>query len=399
MDLSGVKDPDFTRSDFPIQLQYFAVIDTETNSLDPKHGDILSIAVIVFELMMIDAICVSSRVCRHHEFFNNDPTIHNTPQCLIINKITDEERIANGEHILIILTKTREAIGNCTEVYAYNKDFDRRFIEKYMPSFFEGIDYREISVNKYESVVNALQRMLYKYSNNGSISKAVRLQKHLHSALDDVMVEGVLVLHNIKGIDVQTFIYDCGSYYPKFAAGKLKNCDIRVAAVIDPSEIYSCGFNNTIEFRGYMQQWIQDNIIDIVITLTQFYRWCLFENRNTKIMTFILKYMKKAIYGLQLSALSENELNDLSREETFQIFMSFPEIDSRIGDTIVNSEAMKMLATPNDALMIMQRFTVMSDLMKNSEGVEKYYNKMKVVVVTYLAVIYGPEEAKRMIIM
>lgn len=400
MDLSVVENPLSISSAFPIRIQHFAVIDTETNSLDPKYGDILSIAVIVFELMLIDYKCVGARVCEHFEFFNNDPSIHNTPQCYIINKIADQDRIRCGEPILTILAKVKHIIRNCSEVYAYNKDFDRRFIEKYNPHFFDNLDYREISVNKYESVVNALQRMLYKYSNNGAISKAVRLQKHLHSALDDVMVEGVLVLYYIKGYQVQPFIYDCDSYYPKFAAGKLKNCDIRVALIMDPNEVYNCGFNNTIEHRQYMQQWIYDNATNMIEMLIRFYHWSLFENGNTKTIAFITHYMHLTIQELHLSDLSLADLKNISTDEMFRIFLSFPELEARIGTNIVtNLQHTKYNLLPEEVRSIMLRFSRLSDNMKTGEGKDNYYNKMKAIVITFLVAIYGPEQAKEMLIM
>lgn len=181
------------------------VFDTETNGLNVETCDILSIGWIKAQITTPS----SFRIIEHVEYFVRNENIHNNPLCLSINGITDEYRQQNGKPIDDILNIFSQSIQGLP-VFAYNVNFDRDFICKYRPDFFETSNVSQLLDVRTEyqqthdtALMCSLQKTIYETFNG--FNYWVPIRYHLHTAYDDVYAELIVLLHQKYHIDISSY--------------------------------------------------------------------------------------------------------------------------------------------------------------------------------------------------
>lgn len=235
------------------------VFDTETNGLNPETDDLLSIGwVKIRKYIDSDGFEYIERC----EYFNNDENIHNNDTTKTINGIDDEFRITYGKDINEILNIFENSVCG-SYVFAFNVQFDVNFVRKYDPDVFSrAIDLCEIQVNKWESVLNSLQRIVYEYFN--SFNHWVYISNHLHSAFDDVTCEMFIMLHDVMKCDIrQCFVALDEPIEPVFTSGKYKGS--KVVDVMRNDAQYIEWFMNVKKspHEDYLRHYIESLAADV----------------------------------------------------------------------------------------------------------------------------------------
>lgn len=226
------------------------VFDTETTGIDPDKCDLLSVG-------WLKAVKINGfwKILKHTEKFVSNINIHNTEKCLRINKITDEFRMEHGIKLEKILSEFKEDIKNC-DVYAFNVDFDVSFLEKYDKNTFKYVtSINDIRVNNMESVINSIQRIIYKYYK--SFNMKIQISKHLHSAYDDVYAEFIILLHDKFNENVNDYFEECEEYEPVVGTGKYKGKYISDMCNIHPAWARWFVDVKKSEFEDYLREYIK----------------------------------------------------------------------------------------------------------------------------------------------
>ena len=236
------------------------VFDTETNGLDPSGSDVLSLGWLKATKYQFGWV-----IDKHVERFVYDPTIHNVEPCLSINKITDEYRMQYGYDMISILEEFKHDIYNC-DVFAFNAPFDVNFLNKYDSTVFSEVkSINDIRTTTMESVINSIQRIVYKYF--GKFNMNVKINKHLHTAYDDVYTEFVILLHDLFNEDVRSYFIPCDEYIPVIGTGKFKGQRVDTMYAMNPSWIYWFVNTKTSPCEDYLREYIKNEIVKIQVNL------------------------------------------------------------------------------------------------------------------------------------
>ena len=230
------------------------VFDTETNGLDVVNCDMLSIGWIKIRKYLYENKIM---IVERSEYFIKNDEIHNNETCFKINGIPDEFRSYYGVPIDIVLDRFMYSIAG-SYVYAFNVAFDVGFVEKYRTNtFIDALEVGEIRINEYESVVNALQRIVntyYPYFNH-----FVNVSDHLHSAFDDAWAELIILLHDKYNFDVSSFMIKTNFYEPCIGTGKYKNVPVNEVVKNDPVWIKWFIAIKESPYEDYLRNYILDN--------------------------------------------------------------------------------------------------------------------------------------------
>ena len=234
----------------------FVIFDTETTGLDFNTDELLEIGYIKF-----DKLKDSINVVEHKTYYIKNENIHNTEIGLKINQITDEYRNEHGVSVEEALSEFSKAITGC-HVYAYNVNFDVTFVKKYQEDCLN----TATSINDIrakfatESVLNSIQRILWWYlPDKKKYTKCVKLQGHLHDALDDVYAELVIMCYDVFNFDISNMITDCEEYVPQFGFGKYKSVSVKEVIDKDISYVKWFLFVSKSPKEEYLRQWIMSN--------------------------------------------------------------------------------------------------------------------------------------------
>lgn len=226
------------------------VFDVETNGLDPKESDILSIGWI----KVIITSNTTFEIIQHKEIFIKNNNIYNTNECLAINHITDTLRYRIGHPISSALVLFKTAISGCL-VYAYNVSFDVSFVEKYNPTIFNhALQVHDIR-NSFQAshdvpLICAVQKMVYSKFNSFDGFPMVR--NHLHTAFDDSYVELILLLHQSFNFDVSNYIERTRQpYVPEIQVGPHEHVPLNVVLYDTPFLKHFIASHNKDE-EGYL---------------------------------------------------------------------------------------------------------------------------------------------------
>lgn len=240
------------------------VFDTETNGLNVLTCDMLSIGWIkIRKYNYGNRIMIVER----SEYFIKNDNIYNNEACYKINGIPDEFRNRYGVDIDVVLDRFMASIYN-SFVYAFNVKFDVAFVEKYRHNTFcQAAEVGEIQINPYESVANAIQRIINSYY--PYFDHFVGLTEHLHSAFDDCWTEMIILLNDRFKFDVSRFLIKTEFYDPTIGSGKYKN--IRVDEVVknDPKWIKWFIQYKESPCEDYLRNYILNNFnveLDIMTT-------------------------------------------------------------------------------------------------------------------------------------
>jgi DNA polymerase III alpha subunit (gram-positive type) len=236
-----------TPDDAPYTIVIF---DTETNGLNRKSDDVLSLG-----WLKAQRSKNTWTILKHVERFVNNPSIRNTERCLAINFITDEYRAQNGVPMSQILSEFKKDIEGC-DMYAFNLNFDVEFLKKYDEHVFDGaLNTIEIQKNRYESVVNAIQRIIYTIF--GSFTAAPRISKHLHSAYDDVYVEFIIFLHITFKNNVNGYLIECPEFEPMFGSGMYNGSLVSEVRETNPGWVVDFANTEGPPHEEYLREFIR----------------------------------------------------------------------------------------------------------------------------------------------
>ena len=232
-------------------MAQLVVFDTETNGLEWKVCDLLSVGWIKIKLIEEEPYF---DIIEHIEYLIKNPNIHNNELCLGINKITDEMREENGEPLEKVLAAFKNAIKN-SYVFAYNAEFDVSFMQKYDKNIFSECEFvGDIMKCRGESVICCIQRIIWECFH--SFDKFVCLNQHLHSAYDDVLVELIILLHDYLGYDVRWMFEDVESYEPEITTGKFRHMRISEVMRNEPNYMKWFLFNKESPWENYLREYI-----------------------------------------------------------------------------------------------------------------------------------------------
>lgn len=174
----------------------FVVFDVETSGLDETICDVLSIGWIVYDTRLKNSIV------KHVEYFNNDLSIQNN--VVMINKITIPQR-RGGMNINTIIEMFKNDIRGLT-VYAFNNEFDCKFVMKYDRDVFKYSIVKEICIYEKESVMSAIQRINCEIYPN--LDHKINLPGEYHSAYTDALAELIILLYDVLNIDVKKYFIE-----------------------------------------------------------------------------------------------------------------------------------------------------------------------------------------------
>ena len=245
--------------------QYFhpfsiVVFDTETNGLSPKFADVLSVGWLKATKYQYGWV-----IDKHVERFVYNQAIHNVEPCLSINKITDAYRMNHGYSIQSILDEFRHDTRGC-DVFAFNAPFDVNFLTKYDPTIFSEVrSINDIRNTTMESVINSIQRIVYEYF--GKFNMNVYINKHLHTAYDDVYTEFVILLHDKFNEDVRSYFLPCDEYIPVVGTGKYKGQRIDNVYAFNPEWVNWFVNTKTSPCEDYLREYIRNEIVKIPVNL------------------------------------------------------------------------------------------------------------------------------------
>ena len=231
-------------------MREIVIFDTETTGIDPNNCDLLSLGWL--KARKINGVW---NIIKHTEKFALNTNIHNTEKCLEINKITDEFRMEHGIILEEILGEFKEDIKDC-DIYAFNVNFDVSFLEKYDKNIFENVaSINDIRINDKESVINSLQRIIYKYYQSFNVT--IRISKHLHSAYDDVYAEFIILLHDKFNENVESYFEECEEYEPVVGTGKYKGKCVSDVYKENLAWVYWFIDVKESEFEDYLRKYIK----------------------------------------------------------------------------------------------------------------------------------------------
>lgn len=229
------------------------VFDTETNGLDTRTADLLSIGWIKVNF---DTRAHNFKVVDHVEYYVHDLNVHNTKESYGINKISDEYRNEHGLPVNEIMKIFKSVINNA-HVFAYNIEYDYKIVVKYDRTLFEnvlGVD--EIMIHDGEPVINCLQRIVFHYRQ--AFDKFVYTKNHLHSAFDDVSVELIILLFDKFNANVESLLINVDEYIPEITVGKFKHKRIDSLIKYNMPYIKWFLFSKDSEFEDYLRYYIMN---------------------------------------------------------------------------------------------------------------------------------------------
>lgn len=231
-------------------MKEIVIFDTETTGIDPSDCDLLSLG-----WLKARKINGFWNILKHTEKFTFDTNIHNTEKGLEINKITDDFRMKHGINLEEILGEFKDDIKDC-DIYAFNVNFDVSFLEKYDKNIFENVaSINDIRINDTESVINSLQRIIYKYYQSFNVT--IRISKHLHSAYDDVYAEFIILLHDKFNENVEGYFEKREEYEPVIGTGKYKGRYISDVYRENPAWVYWFINVKKSEFEDYLREYMK----------------------------------------------------------------------------------------------------------------------------------------------
>ena len=226
------------------------VFDTETNALSPSYGDILSVG-------WLKAIKNEDnwKIIKHVEHLVYNPNIHNHPKTLEVNKITDEDRMNRGIPINEILNEFKQDIKGC-DIYACNYQFDVRFLKKYDENILDEVkSVKDIRIYGKDSVLNSIQRITYQCFHG--FTARVKINKHLHSALDDVFCEFIILLHDQFGENVESYFESCAEYEPVIVSNPYKGQPISQVNANDRKWLEEYVNQEKPNYQNYLREFIK----------------------------------------------------------------------------------------------------------------------------------------------
>lgn len=229
------------------------VFDTETNGLDTKTCDLLSIGWIKIRF---DRNCCGFKVIDHVEYYIQDSNVHNTKESYEVNQISDQYREEYGIPINEALSLFKEAVKG-SHVYAYNIEYDYNVLIKYDKTIFEfAFEIDDIMVNEYEPVINCIQRIVYHYRQR--FDKFIYVRNRLHTAFDDVVAELVVLLFDKFNVNVERLLIDCEEYIPEMTVGKFKHKPVDEVINTDVGYIKWFLFSKDNDYEDYLRYYIMN---------------------------------------------------------------------------------------------------------------------------------------------